>query len=199
MGISQLPPELPKELEEAQKLYETYRCDPKKNWLLRKEKHYHSSPKTYSTYKGLINKKFIEDRWSSNKFVDFILEFIKSGGGIQNIRQCNNEKIEYWVRHDIKKVEKLKDFLLRPFEPNFNLDIWIDEINKDFWGMGIGTFSAYLNRINRQKYPVLNGNTVKALDKLKLSKNKNSYKKLINFTDKLLEWYPNTIDRKSVV
>ncbi len=195
-------PALPEGLVEAQKLYETYRCNPTENFLLKKEKHYQHSPENYAKYKDKINKYFIESL-SASDFIDFILEFTKCGGGIQSLGELNNQKIKNWL-HDSNKVGELKTFLLRPFEHGFDLNLWLDESNRNFRGMGIGIFSVYLNRINRKKFPVLNRSTADSLFELYLPINtsrqiKLSYNKLIDFTDKILEWYPNTIlDDKTV-
>ncbi len=195
METRTLLPELSEELKKEQKLYETYRSNPSAHLTLKKEKHYQHSPENYSEYKDKINKNFIESLLAVD-FVDFILEFTRSGGGIQNLGELDNPTIKNWLLDKIN-VEKLKTFLLRPFETDFNLDFWLDGI-EEFKGMGIGIFSIYLNRINRKKYPVLNGSTVSALSGLSLSINtsrqrKLAYKKLIDFTDKLLEWYPDEL------
>lgn len=86
-------------------------------------------------------------------------------------------------------LDKFKKFVLKPFQNNFSLKEWFNELN-EYSGFGIGIATIFLNRVNYNKYPIMNNKTLNALNKLgyEISSTKNwkNYELVKKYQDDLI-------------
>ncbi len=82
---------------------------------------------------------------------------------------------------------------MKPFKVNFLLREWFSQI-ENYRGFGVGIATIYLNRVDCNKYPIMNNKTLKALNKLgyriSSSKNYTNYELVKTYQDKLLMNFP---------
>lgn len=147
-------------------------------------------------YKDVI--KTIFDHKSDDKFLQqFFSEFQLRGGGIQSGGGRDNPDFEATLH---SQWALMKPFLFEPFADDFNVEKWLVRLD-DFSHFGRGCATIYLNRIAPEKYPVLNGKSVAAFEKLfrkKLPSNPvKAYPVLMLATDMLMTQYSSTFKDKT--
>lgn len=123
---------------------------------------------------------------SDENFLDFFYNFVKEGGKVQSGGERTKNIFKNMVKNDLYKFKK---FVLRPFQNNFSLKEWFDELN-EYSGFGIGIATIFLNRVNYNKYPIMNNKTLNALNKLgyEISSTKNwkNYELVKKYQDDLI-------------
>lgn len=143
-------------------------------------------------------EKTILDHKSDDKFLlQFFSEFQLRGGGIQSGGGRDNPDFNTTLHG---QWASMKPFLLEPFANDFNVEKWLTHLD-DFSHFGRGCATIYLNRIAPEKYPVLNGKSVTAFEKLfrrKLPSNLvKAYSVLMLATDMLMARYSSTFQDKT--
>ncbi len=141
--------------------------------------------------KELTAKKL--KNFSDEEFVVFFTEFVNEGGGIQSQGQRNGG-----LKETIKnKKKEFRKFLLEPFDSDFVVDDWLG-LCSDFKGFGQGISTIYLNRVNKDKYCIVNEKSIKAYRKfgfeIKSSSLKGKYKKLREAENDLIDSFPEVTD-----
>ena len=121
---------------------------------------YKSNPhsKSEEAYLNTINKEYLVNL-SDKDFYDFIVQFGKEGGKIQSMGWRTTPKLEKLLKKDYKNF---RTFLLKPFDKNFDELEWIEKVDS-FTGFGAGIATIYLNRIDKNKYCVVNDKSKSAL------------------------------------
>ncbi|WP_308621862.1 HNH endonuclease [uncultured Desulfovibrio sp.] len=121
----------------------------------RKNENYYHNTITLSNLKSL----------TGNDFIEFFTKFRKDGGHVQcgGCRGIND--FENMIQNDYKRFRK---HVLAPFQKNFDISTWLKE-TKAFKQWGIGISTIYLNRVDKIKYPIFNGKTLGALQKLNIN------------------------------
>ena len=151
----------------------------------------HSKNRNY--YSDTITKTTLSNLNESD-FKRFFIDFVRNGGKVQS---GGHRTITNFTKTIENKLDPFKEFILRPFNPNFNLENWFKEID-DYKGFGVGIATIYLNRIDSTSYPILNNKTIKALNKigypLSSSKNYTNYKKVVQYQSELIRLSPQLID-----
>ena len=127
---------------------------------------------------------------SDKDFVDFFYEFVSEGGRVQSGGDRTKNQFRETVLNDSKGF---KQFILKPFQDKFTLKDWFLQLD-NYPGFGVGIATIFLNRIDYNKYPIMNNKTLKALINLgyKISSTKNwtNYELVKKYQDNLLSDYP---------
>lgn len=123
--------------------------------------------------------------------IDFFYEFVKDGGLVQS----GGERAKNKFRETIEKdFAQFKEFILSPFGNKFELKKWFDQID-NFPNFGIGIATIYLNRVDLNRFAIMNNKTLKALNKLgyKISSSKNwkNYVLVKEYQSDLISEFPS--------
>lgn len=148
----------------------------------------HSSYMDY--YKNLVSYSYLKSL-SKKEFVAFFYEFVSKGGLIQSGGNRNKNDFLTTVLDDF---ENFKQFVIEPFQNNFTLRDWFLKLD-EFPGFGVGIATIFLNRIDYNKYPIMNNKTLKALNmlgyKISSTKNWHNYELVKEYQDNLIKNYNN--------
>ena len=111
-------------------------------------------------YEGQLTSETL-NALDKDSFIQFFYDFYAESGQVHSGGHRTKNRFRETLVND---YVVFRAYLLKPFEPGFNVVDWLEERKKfNQWGEGISTI--YLNRINRDEYPVINNKT---LDGLKL-------------------------------
>lgn len=147
----------------------------------------HSSNMNF--YKDLITNSHLSSL-SDKEFVDFFYEFVSNGGLVQSGGDRTKNQFRDTVLANFKTFKR---FVIEPFQENFSLNDWFLRLGQ-FPGFGVGIATIFLNRIDYNKYPIMNNKTLKALNKLgyriSSSKNWKNYELVKKYQDELINDYP---------
>ncbi len=156
--------------------------------------------KNIDYYKNQITKNYIAEL-SDDSFLDLFYDFYKEGGKIQSGGDRNKNE---FLSSIINNLSEFRQIILEPFDEKFNAFDWLDKIIKykkvdnKFIGFGFGISTIYLNRVNKNLYPVLNDKTIKALQKMghsiSSSKNVSNYKLVGKYQNNLIKHFPQLED-----
>ena len=145
--------------------------------------------KNVDAYDDTINYNYLSSL-NKEKFITFFADFYRLGGKIQSGGSRNLKSFEEEITNTFSNF---KNFILEPFSVGFNLESWFNRI-KDHNHFGEGIATIYLNRVNRNKYPVINGKSLNSLKllghKVSYTKNYKNYKRTKVIQSKLIEDYP---------
>ncbi|MDR2965180.1 MAG: HNH endonuclease [Treponema sp.] len=126
-------------------------------------------------YSEKITKENIESL-SKDEFIDFFYDFTRDGGKIQSGGQ---RTVNEFKRNSlIKKYVEFREYILEPFSETFGIENWLFSKRSQFRGWGLGIASIYLNRVNKNKYSIINNKTIDSLKALgyNISETINSWK-----------------------
>lgn len=141
-------------------------------------------------YDKTITKEYLSSL-SNDDFINFFYEFVSVGGYVQSGGSRSKNLFRNTLEQNLKGFRK---FVLLPFEENFSLENWFNQIeNYPYFGLGIATI--YLNRVNKNKYSIMNNKTLSALKKLgypiSSTKNWGTYLAVFYIQKELLRAYKN--------
>ncbi len=140
-------------------------------------------------YDNVINKDYLS-ALNKKEFIDFMINFVEVGGKVQSGGSRNINEFKETI---INNYDNFRKFILEPFQDNFSLKSWFKQID-NFNSFGEGIATIYLNRIDRNKYPIMNNKSIQALKKLgfKLNKTKTwkNYQLIQVYQQKLITDYP---------
>ena len=140
-------------------------------------------------YKTNITKNNLSSL-SDKFFVNFFSEFINEGGRVQSGGYRTKNKFYDTLE---KNLNNFRKYILLPFQDEFSLQDWFAQ-RKEFPGFGVGIATIFLNRIDCNKFPVMNNKTIKALNKLgyKITSSKNfeNYKLVKKYQNNLITEFP---------
>jgi predicted restriction endonuclease len=101
---------------------------------------------------------------SKNEFIEFFYKFVYDGGKIQSGGQ---RTVEYFRKETlIKKYSEFKEYILEPFLSKFDEQNWLFHKRNYFNGFGMGIASIYLNRVDKNRYSIINNKTIESLKEL---------------------------------
>jgi 5-methylcytosine-specific restriction endonuclease McrA len=145
--------------------------------------------KNKDSYQKFINRQYLASL-KKDSFIDFFYEFVSVGGKVQSGGDRTKNKFLTTISN---QFEGFKAFVLLPFDKEFDLKNWFEEVEK-FKGFGIGIATIYLNKINRNNYPIMNNKTINALRKigynLAVTKSYKTYLNVKRIQDELILMYP---------
>ena len=140
-------------------------------------------------YKNTISKEYLESL-SKKDFKDFFFHFVSDGGMVQSGGDRGKNEFLKTLNDNF---EKFRTFILEPFEIKFNLTDWFKRIG-NFKEFGVGIATIYLNRINKDIYPIMNNKTIEALKKLgyniSTTKNFSNYELVKKYQTALIKEFP---------
>ena len=143
-----------------------------------KEDHY-ADKLTHETLSGLAQDMFIE----------FFFQFARDGGMVQS----GGHRTAPLLKQTLEtQYEEIRNYLLQPFSDEFDEVKWLERID-GFKGFGKGIATIYLNRIDKNRFAILND---KAIDAMKLlgvdipAVIGRRYAAVRDAEKQLLEWYP---------
>jgi predicted HNH restriction endonuclease len=147
----------------------------------------HSSNMNF--YKSTIKFSYLNSL-SDNNFVDFFYKFVSEGGHVQSGGDRKKNQFRDTV---LKDTDSFRRYILKPFHENFSLKEWFFQLD-NYPNFGVGIATIYLNRVDYNKYPIMNNKTLKGLNKLgyKISSSKNwtNYELVKIYQDNLISDYP---------
>lgn len=112
-------------------------------------------------YPELRNEEFIKNL-NRDDFIEYFFEFKHDGGKVQSLGYRSAPKFKKMLE---SKYNDFREFALKPYDANFKLDDWLNQVfNFQFFGKGGSTI--YLNRIDKNKYAIVNNKSHEALNKL---------------------------------
>ncbi len=115
-----------------------------------------------------------------NELVSFFYQFAIDGGKIQSGGQ---RTAPMFLDSINSNLQEFKDQILKPFKPDFNIEDWLTWAdNFNYFGQGLATI--YLNRIDKEKFVVINNKSLEAYKLLGYSiKTTNLNKKYFSLLD----------------
>ena len=132
-------------------------------------------------YKEFMNYKNLSNL-NKKEFIDFFVNFVNEGGKLQS---GGHRKIEDFKKTINEEYDNFRSFLLKPFEDDFDLEQWFASLS-DYKGFGQGSATIYLNRINKNKFSVVNEKTSAFFTALQIKLPSNLFKRytIVNETQK---------------
>ena len=97
-----------------------------------------------------------------NEFIQFFYNFVAEGGKIQSGGDRQKNRFKETIE---SSFESFNNFALEPFSSTFDLTNWLNRVN-EFKHFGFGSATIYLNRIDKNKYCIVNNKTQDALKEL---------------------------------
>ncbi|HKK09340.1 MAG TPA: hypothetical protein VJ939_00820, partial [Bacteroidales bacterium] len=123
-------------------------------------------------------------------FIQFFFQFAREGGKVQT----GGERTAGRLRKNIEEnYEEFRARAMEPFQEDFDLETWFKWVNKfTFFGKGLATI--YLNRVDKNRFVIVNDRSVDAYQKLGFGVRKGkllkTYRDLEKAQKELLEQYP---------
>jgi predicted HNH restriction endonuclease len=127
---------------------------------------------------------------NDKELIELFVDFKSKGGGIQ---RPDNRLIEQFETSISIDIALFREYILRPFEPGFNIQQWISElVNYSYFGIGAATI--YLHRVDSRTYPILNDKVRKAVKLLggilaSNANNADAYRQLMDFQRAMINRY----------
>jgi 5-methylcytosine-specific restriction protein B len=124
------------------------------------------------------------------ELIGFFEQFAKDGGKIQSGGQRTAPMFVDSINSDL---QGFKERILEPFKSDFDVEGWLNWADSfNYFGQGLATI--YLNRVNKQKYVVINNKSLDAYKQLgysiKTSNLNKKYFSLLNAQKDLISKYP---------
>lgn len=140
-------------------------------------------------YAQIINERYLS-QLSKEDFMAFFSQFVRDGGQVQSLGHRTEPKFRKSLEAD---YEGFRSRILEVFQPDFKLVEWLEWVDTfKYFGRGIATI--FLNRIDKNKYAIVNNKSIGALKELgfdvgygKLAKN---YFNVERAERKLISDYP---------
>jgi 5-methylcytosine-specific restriction protein B len=96
---------------------------------------------------------------SDEEFKDFFYNFVAEGGKVQS--GGDRSKNTFKANNLDSNFTKFKNYILEPFSDDFDVVGWLKR-NGEFKHFGKGLATIYLNRVDKEKYPIYNEKTADA-------------------------------------
>ncbi|MDI9526090.1 MAG: AAA family ATPase [Pseudomonadota bacterium] len=127
---------------------------------------------------------------SESDFIKFFQTFAHEGGKVQSGGYRTSGALRRTVEEN---YTRFRSFIMRPFDEDFDEAKWLTGI-KGFKHFGIGLATIYLNRVDKERFPVLNNKATEAIKLLGVSlptDNVKRYKTLREAHQQLISWFPS--------
>jgi len=146
----------------------------------------HSKKEDY--YKEQMSYEYL-NALSKDEFVNFIFDFTRNGGMLQSGGHRYAGKVKETLEKDF---DNLRNYLLEPFAKDFTIESWLNRLS-DFNSFGPGVATIYLNRINKNKFAILNNKSTEGFKALgfKIKGNLNQqYEGIMNAAETMMQTFP---------
>ena len=100
--------------------------------------------------------------YSREEFIDFFYRFYAEGGKVQSGGERHKNEFKQMVQQN---YSDFRSFILEPFKSDFGLDSWLVRLGSfPYFGQGIATI--FLNRVDKQRYVIVNEKSIAAFTAL---------------------------------
>ncbi len=126
---------------------------------------------------------------SQEELVAFFVEFAGEGGKIQSGGHRNKNNLKATI---LGKYDEFRTFILSAFLPDLNVSEWLSQ-SEGFKSFGRGLATIFLNRVNKDRYAIVNNKTGDALDLLGVklpSDFVKRYDAVKSAQEQLIDWFP---------
>ena len=112
-------------------------------------------------YKQLKSPEFLSNQ-SREEFIEFFFQFARDGGKIQSggARTAGNFR-----KAMESNYSQFREFVLRPYNEDFDVDHWLEGVSR-YNSFGQGGSTIFLNRLNKNRFLVVNQKSRNALSLL---------------------------------
>ncbi len=119
----------------------------------------HSNNEDY--YRSTITLKNLSNL-KRDGFIEFFSDFANDGGMVQSEGYRNAGR---FISNVNKNYNSFRRKILEPFSPDFKLDEWIEWAEKfKYFGKGLATI--YLNRVDKNRFVIVNNKSIQAFREL---------------------------------
>lgn len=126
---------------------------------------------------------------SQEQFIEFFFQFAREGGLVQG----GGYRTAPLLKQSISgNFDEFQEFVLQPFSEDFDEISWLSHITQ-FKGFGPGVASIYLNRVNKNRFAILNNKAIKAMELFGIVLPTAVDQRYVIVRDaerQLIEWYP---------
>ena len=122
--------------------------------------------------------------------IEFFYNFACDGGKVQT---GGHRTANLFKKTIESKYNDFREYILEPFDTDFDVFSWLDR-NGDFSGFGMGLATIYLNRLDKNRFVIVNNKAIEAMKLFNIffpSTLKKRYEILLNAERKLISWYPD--------
>jgi len=144
--------------------------------------------KNEDAYPELRQAEYLENL-SREEFTTFFFNFVHDGGKVQSggYRTAGN------FRKTLEeKNEQFRAFAMEPYKSSFNIDKWLESVSEyNYFGWGAATI--YLNRIDKNRFVIVNNKSREALNLLGFDVKGDlvsQYHSIKNAQKKIIDSYP---------
>ena len=126
---------------------------------------------------------------SREQFIEFFFQFARDGGMVQSGGHRTAPLLKQTLD---EKYEAFREFVLQPFSDGFDEVRWLERIN-EFKGFGQGFATIYLNRVDKNRFAILNNKATEAIALFGVDVPVvigQRYAAVRNAQRQLIEWYP---------
>lgn len=127
--------------------------------------------------------------FSREQFIEFFFQFALDGGMVQSGGHRTAPLLKQTLD---EKYEAFREFVLQPFSDGFDEVRWLERIN-EFKGFGQGLATIYLNRVDKNRFAILNNKATEAIALFGVDVPAvigQRYAAVRNAQRQLIEWYP---------
>ena len=139
-------------------------------------------------YVGKLNLETLVGM-SRDQFIEFFFKFAREGGKIQSGGYRTAPRFRETIE---ARYNEFRTFLLQPFEKGFDEIKWLNRI-QEFTGLGQGLATIYLNRVDKNRFAVVNNKAVEAIELLGVEVPAvlaRKYETVRDSEKRLIEWFP---------
>jgi hypothetical protein len=109
-------------------------------------------------YPPLKTSEYLEGL-TKQEFIEFFFQFAREGGKIQS---GGSRTAGIFKKSMEERFDDFKEFILEPYQNDFDVNSWLNRIeNYKAFGQGISTI--YLNRVNKNRFIIVNNKSREAL------------------------------------
>ncbi|HAQ19145.1 MAG TPA: hypothetical protein DCR40_07925 [Prolixibacteraceae bacterium] len=112
-------------------------------------------------YPTLITSEYLVGL-TKDEFVKFFFQFVKEGGKVQSGGHRGARNFLVAIEQDFANFRR---FALEPYSQTFDLDNWLNNVGQ-FKNFGQGASTIYLNRINKNRFVIVNNKSINAMRSL---------------------------------
>ncbi len=110
------------------------------------------------SYLEIINANYLNSL-SKEAFIEFFFQFAREGGKVQS---GGPRTADLFKQNMKERYDEFRNMILQPFSPNFDLERWLNSAD-DFTYFGQGMATVYLNRVDKNKFVIVNEKVIDAL------------------------------------
>jgi 5-methylcytosine-specific restriction protein B len=151
---------------------------------------YHASAHAQNEdhYAGSVTAEAL-GRLTRDAFIEFFLQFARDGGMIQSGGYRTAPLFQKSIQSN---YESFRTFALQPFAEGFDELTWLNRID-EFPGFGQGLATIYLNRVDKNRYAIVNNKAIAAIKLFDVDVPVALAKRYVAIRDaerQIIQWFP---------